>query len=72
MVLHNEIMKQVIENNKKLKSCDAHVFEIDQTPERKIGKTWECSNCHGTVDSMAKAWYERGFQHGLHQNKGSE
>lgn len=58
-----EIWNQVVENDKLLKSCLLHSFDIDLSPDRKIGKRWKCSKCNGEVDSMAKLWYERGLMH---------
>lgn len=60
-----EIFEQVKENHEKLKSCNRHDFSKDLTPDKKVNKEWECTNCGGSVDSSAKTWYERGLVHGL-------
>jgi len=52
------IMLEVIENNKKLNSCDKHKFDIE------IKRKWLCICCGGTINSTAKLWYEKGIKHG--------
>ncbi|MEK4883650.1 hypothetical protein NST81_02815 [Bacillus sp. FSL W8-0223] len=58
-----EIVKQVIENEKRLKSCTRHRFAKDLTPDKPWGKRWKCVNCGGEVDNTAKNWYEKGLEH---------
>jgi hypothetical protein len=60
----HKLFEQVKENHRILDSCTRHAFDIDKNPGQVFGKKWECSNCGGNVDSMAKLWYERGLQHG--------
>ena len=59
-----EAFRAVEANLDRLEACPGHEFTLDRTPERWIAKTWECRHCMGTVDSVAKVWYERGLQHG--------
>lgn len=54
----------VKQNHATLDACPAHDFSIDTTPEKPIGKTWRCTACGGTVDSIWKGAYETGRRHG--------
>lgn len=54
------ILEQVKENHKKLDSCTCHDFSVDLTPDQKMLKKYQCVNCKGEVDSIAKYWYEKG------------
>ncbi len=53
-----KIAIKVVENNKILNSCSIHSFD-KEISKRK----WKCSNCGGTVNSLAKSWYEKGLSH---------
>lgn len=59
----NEIWLQVKENHRKLETCQKHDFSIDLTPERPIGKMYQCTQCGGSVDAIEKKWYEKGLAH---------
>lgn len=58
-----EILEQIMENFRKLESCDNHLFSIDTTPNKKFNKRWQCINCKGEVDTIAKSWYDKGREH---------
>lgn len=51
-------------NQRLLESCPRHNFSraLDR-PGDRVRPRWRCSTCTGTVDSMAKLWYERGLEH---------
>ena len=55
-----KIAKEVVANNKKLKSCKHHSFDIEKN------KAWICSHCKGQVSASSKLWYERGLEHAKH------
>lgn len=57
------IYEQVKENHQKLESCRLHDFSIDLDTEKKVGKRWQCANCHGEVNTTDKSWYETGLKH---------
>ena len=59
-LLHDEIQEQVKANHAKLDSCSYHDFSKDITPDQTFCKKYQCVNCGGTVDSIAKNWYEKG------------
>lgn len=69
---HEILMRLIKENTKRLESCTLHSFDIDIFPDLLVGKKWQCSNCHGEVDSVKKLWYEEGLAHGrvLHDISG--
>jgi hypothetical protein len=60
---HQRIWEEVKENHRKLDSCKKHSFDEDVTPDRVLGKTYKCTSCGGTVDSITKSWYELGLKH---------
>jgi hypothetical protein len=50
-------------NNAALRACGNHDFSTDLTPDRPIGKTWQCTRCRGEVSSLEKGWYDEGRAH---------
>lgn len=64
-----QIMKSVKENHAKMEACLCHDFSIDVTPERRLGKKWQCTKCSGIIDIHAKIWYERGRKDAKHEIK---
>jgi hypothetical protein len=65
------IWQDVKANSKKLEECPCHDFSIDLTPDKIIGKKYQCTKCGGTIDDYHKRWYDRGVQHGRRQANGS-
>lgn len=54
-----KIWEDVQNNRKILDSCSFHEFEPCPIKPRK----YICKNCKGTVDAIAKYWYEMGIKH---------
>ena len=63
----DQLWRDVQGNRRILDACQHHDFSIDLSPTRTIGKQWQCCNCGGHVDSMAKHWFEVGIAHGRQQ-----
>lgn len=59
-----KIFEEVKANSALLNSCSRHAFEPFQKYPSGMVKKYKCSNCGGTVDSLARSWYERGLEHG--------
>lgn len=59
-----KIFEEVRANSAILDSCQRHRFEVFTKYESGMVKKYKCSACGGTVDSLAKNWYERGIAHG--------
>ena len=58
------IWDEVKQNSDKLRNCGDHSFVM--TGEVKtIGQKYRCVNCDGTIDSIARSWYEDGRRHAL-------
>lgn len=61
---HATIIAEVKRNQSLLDSCSRHEFtRID--PERPIFARSRCERCGGTVDHVARRWYDIGLAHGL-------
>ncbi len=54
------IWGKAVANGKALDACERHRFTIDLTPDKPLGKRWQCRHCGGEVDAHAKYWYELG------------
>lgn len=63
MINSKDILDEVRNNRKKLDGCIRHDFSIDLTPDKPFFKKYECTQCHGQVDSINKSWYEKGLSH---------
>lgn len=64
VALMNIFLKRDRENNKVLKSCPKHSFDIDIRKDRVAERSWRCSNCGGDIDNLRKYWFEKGLEHG--------
>lgn len=52
-------------NQGRLDACEGpHAFTKAVDPDRPLFGRWRCALCAGTVDAVAKQWYERGLAHG--------
>lgn len=73
--IQDEVLVEVKANQKRLNECvGPHDFSIcidrhskkpieNPTPAQLFGAKWECSKCHGRVDSIHKIWYQKGLHH---------
>lgn len=61
----DEIWQTVKANKARLDSCTGpHDFSIEFRKLGQFVRDWECSRCHGHVESIYKHWYELGLKHG--------
>ena len=58
-----EIWEEVKANHKKLDNCTSHDFTEVINKENMARTKYKCTNCGGTVDFIAKHWYEKGREH---------
>lgn len=59
------IWGEVQANSARLRACPSHSFDRPlDAPGSRLRVRWACSACGGTVDGVAKGWYELGRQHG--------
>jgi hypothetical protein len=56
-----KVWAEVKINQKKLKSCDRHLF---MPKKGKYPFEYRCQNCGGEISSVNKRWYEIGLKHG--------
>lgn len=61
----DEIWRQVKANQALLETCKGHDFSQPHEKRGQLVVKWKCSKCGGTVDHLAKRWYEMGLKHGL-------
>ncbi len=60
----NKIWSEVKLNRVKLASCSGpHDFSVDVSPQKNVGKKWQCTKCLGTIDSINREWYLLGLTH---------
>ena len=75
-LIQDEVLIEVKANQKRLNECAGpHDFSIcidrltkqpirgEPTPAQLFGTKWECSKCHGRIDSINKNWYQKGLHH---------
>jgi hypothetical protein len=61
----DKLWDEVEANHRKLDGCQGpHDFaQVDPGPS-KLGATYRCQKCGGTVGHLHKLWYEIGLRHG--------
>jgi len=59
-----ELLEQVKENHKKLRSCDIHEFDIPKNIPFGL-RTIPCKRCGGEVELTKARWYRDGYEAGL-------
>ena len=55
---------EVKRNSVKLTNCRTHSF-VPTGEVKTLGQKYRCVNCDGTIDSIARSWYEEGRRHAL-------
>lgn len=59
------LIEEIKENSKRLEQCAGpHDFSVDLTPQKVLGKRWQCTKCKGTIETLPRMWYQRGLKHG--------
>ena len=66
------IFEQVKANSKTLEGCAGpHDFSKEHEKyAHGLVRSWACRKCGGTVDNIAKLWYERGLKDGAKSDPG--
>lgn len=65
------IMKDVFENNQRLKSCALpHDFQPVPPPQGySLPRDFKCTKCEGTVSAANARWYKDGVEHAKMRSK---
>lgn len=69
----DSILVAVKANSALLEKCARHDFSVvldrrtkqpleNATPAQRFGAKFKCTHCGGTVDGLAKIWYDRGLK----------
>lgn len=61
-----KIWEEVKANHAALNACGGHVFEPSEfydKESRRVPRTYKCTKCGGTVDSVRVHWYKLGLEH---------
>lgn len=56
------IWAEVKANHAMLESCRRHDFSVPSRFAGRMVTQWRCAVCTGTVDGVAKRWFELGLQ----------